>query len=174
MFHFCIMGGRDGELTAGEKICVVIFGGAEFRLPTIAKQILENRHRAKNGLPRRSHLFVTICGGTALKVPTLAEEFMAMREAVNSGALSLDDWDRSAVELAADEGVRYESFTLMGGFSSSELPAENEEVDGLAINRHLGQIDAEAGAALELGVGQHGAQRSAIVRRALGAASVAV
>lgn len=172
MFHLCIMGGRDGELTAGEKICVAIFGGAQFRLSTIATQILEKRHRAKHNLPRRSHFFITICGGTELKVPTLAEEFTAMHDAINSGALTLQDWDLAAVELAADEGIRYGSFTLMGGFSSSGLPSENAEVDGLAIGRHLGHINAEAGAALELGVGQRGAQRAAIIRRALAAASI--
>ncbi len=170
MFHFCIMGGHGGELTAGQKVCVVVFGGCEFRLPTLAKQILENRRRAQHGLPKRTHLFITICGGTQLKSPTLAEEFMAMREAINSGVLTMEDWDAAVVELAAEEGLRYASVTLMGGFDASELPEENEEVDGLAINRHLGHIPDEAGTTLELGVGQRGAQRVAIVRRALATA----
>ena len=171
MFHFCIMGGREGELTPDQKVCITIFGGCELRRPTLAKQIIESRRRSSAGLPKRSHFFVTICGATELKLPTLAEEYLAMQEAVKSGVLAMGDWDAAMTHLVSDDVFQCDSFTLMGGFGSHELPAENEEVEGLAINRHLGHIPETAGKMLELGVGQRGAQRAAIIRQAFASAT---
>lgn len=169
MFHFCIMAGHDGELSADQKVCFTLFGGCSLRRPTLAKRIMEARRRQQSGLPRQTHFFVTICGGTELRTPTLAEEYLAMREAVGSGAINLAEWDMLAAQLAANESFTYGSFTLMGGFSGAELPPENEEVEGLAIARHVGNIPETAGKMLELGVGQAGAHRASFIRQAFAA-----
>lgn len=36
------------------------------------------------------------------------------------------------------------SFTLMGGFSENTFPTEDREIDGLAIQRHLGNASDRA------------------------------
>lgn len=166
MFHFCIMGGHEGELTADQQVCVTLFGGCELKRPTLAKQIIEMRRRPQGAMPKRIHFFITICGGTVLRTPTLAEEFLAMQEAVRAGLLALEDWDSAVARLGTDGAFQVGSFTLMGGFSSDEVPAENEEIDGLAINRHLGHISEHAGKTLELGVGRSGSERAAVLRQA--------
>ncbi|MEE9295097.1 MAG: hypothetical protein V3W34_09095 [Phycisphaerae bacterium] len=173
MFHFCIFGSREGELTPDQKVCITAFGACELRRPTLAKLLIESRQRAKAGLPKRTHFFITICGATELKLPTLAEEYLAMQEAVNSGVLTVGDWDAAMTHLSSDDVFQCDSLTIMGGFGSHELPAENEEVDGLALNRHLGHIPEQAGQMLELGVGQRGSQRAAIVRQAFATTALA-
>ena len=65
--------------------------------------------------------------------------------------------------------VSISSFTLMGGFSECELPSEDEEVDSLALQRHLGHIPESAGQILQYGIGRRGAERFATLRRALAA-----
>ena len=42
----------------------------------------------------------------------------------------------------------------------------NEEVEGLALNRHLGRIPEDAGTMLEMAVGQGGSQRASLIGRA--------
>jgi hypothetical protein len=167
MIHFCICGGHDGDLSSEHRVCITVFGACELRLPTLAKRLLEQKHRRKEGLPKRSHFFITLCGATELKSPTMAEEFIALQDAVDSGALTLAEYDDAIGRLNGDTGIECGSFTMMGAFSNDALPAENEEVDGLAINRHLGRITDEAGATLEMGVGQKGSQRSGVLRKAL-------
>ncbi len=174
MFHFCMFGGHEGELSGDQEVFVTMFGACELRKPTIAKQLMEHRTRTNAGLPRRKHFFVTLFGATELKSPTLAEEFLSMQEAIRSGALSVGDWDSALAHLSSGDGYQYGSFTFMAGMSSSELPDENEEIEGLAINRHLGHIDNEAGQTLEMGVGRGGAQRASVVRQALASASRAM
>ncbi|MCH7526209.1 MAG: hypothetical protein IID39_02120 [Planctomycetes bacterium] len=168
MVHFCICGAHEGHLGPDKKTYVTIFGACELTRPTVAKQIIDMRRRAAAGLPKtRSHFFVTICAATELKAPTLAEEYLDMQEAVKAGVITLEEWDSAVARLSAEEAFQIGSFTIMGAFDGSEVPSENEEVEGLALNRHLGHIPEQAGTTLELGVGQRGSQRTAVLRRAL-------
>jgi hypothetical protein len=170
MVHFCVCGAHGGQLSPDKRFYVTICGACELKRPTVAKQIVEMRRRSAAGMPQvRNHFFVTVCGATEIKVPTLAEEYIDMKEAVKGGMITLEEWDVAVAQLSADESYRVGSFTLMGAFEDCELPSENEEVDGLAINRHLGHIPEEAGTTLELGVGRSGSQRTAVLRRALAA-----
>ena len=59
------------------------------------------------------------------------------------------------------------SLTLFGTFSESELPSENEEIEGLALQRHIGTITDNSGQILELGVGRSGAQRRTVLQQAI-------
>ena len=60
-------------------------------------------------------------------------------------------------------------FTLMGGFSEMVLPSEEEEIEGLAVQRHLGNISDSAGEVLQYGIGRKDVERRATLRRALAA-----
>ncbi len=171
MIHFCIMGAHEGELTAERKVCVTIFGACELKRPTLAKQIIEMRQNSHTGAPVRSHFFITICGATELLAPTLAEEYLAMQEAIRAGTLTVEEWDAAIAQLGSDSGFQYGSLTLMGGFDSNGVPEESAEVDGLAINQHLGRIPEPAGRTLEFGVGRSGSERAAVVRQAFASAA---
>ena len=105
-------------------------------------------------------------GATEINAPTLAEEFIDLQELLRSGELRMDDWERHAADAGRSD-VSISSFTLMAGFSECELPSENEEVDSLALHRHLGNIPESAGAVLQHGIGQRGAERRATLRRAV-------
>ncbi|NOS99167.1 MAG: hypothetical protein HOP29_00900 [Phycisphaerales bacterium] len=165
MIQFCIFGGHEGQLNTEKKIYVTIFGGCELKKQTLARRIVESRRRPSNGEPsRRRFFFVTIFGGTEVKLPTLAEEYLDMQDAMRAGLITPADWE--AAQLL-DEDVNYGSFTAFGGFEASHLPSEDEEVEGLAINRHLGHIPENAGHMLEHAVGRSGSHRTAILRQAL-------
>jgi len=131
----------------------------------VANMELVGRH-GERGHRRGGPFFLTIFGGVDIKSPTLAEEFLDLREMISGGALTLEDWDRAMASLGSAD-IPIASFTLFGGFDECELPSESEEIDSLAIQRHLGNISESAGRVLQLGIGQRDARRSATVRRAL-------
>lgn len=167
MIHFCVFGGHEGQLSPDKKFYVTICGACELKRPTLAKQIVEMRRRAEAGLPHPStHFFVTIFGATEIKSPTLAEEFLDFKDAIASNMFTTEEWHAAVARLGGDEGMRIDSFTLCGAFSANELPSENEEVEGLALNRHLGHIPDDAGTMLEMAVGQGGSQRASLIGRA--------
>jgi len=168
MIHFCIFGSQEGTLSAEKRAYVTLFGACELRQPTMAKRILEERQlRTAGRATIRQSFFLTMFGTTSVKLPTLAEEYLDLQEAMRSGALSVGEWDAAMAQLSAESG-NYASFTAFGAFEAAELPSEKEEVEGLALNRHLGHIPDEAGKTLELAVGSGGSQRAAVIRQALG------
>jgi hypothetical protein len=167
MVQFCIMGGYEGRVRPEPKLYVTFMGGCDLKRSTVARQILAQRLQEREG---RTHpprqFFLTIMGGVEITCPTLAEEFIDLREMIHSGNLSMDDWDRAMADLGRSD-VSIGSFTLMGGFAESELPSENEEIESLAVQRHIGTISDSAGQVLQFGVGQRDAERRATLRRAV-------
>jgi hypothetical protein len=170
------MSGHEGRIRTNErKVYFTLMGACELVRPTFARQILAQRRKAKNPdavAHQGWHFFLTIMGATEISAPTLAEEFLDLRELIKTGALSPDDWDRGLLEAGQSDQF-ISSFTLMGGFSETELPGENEEVESLALHRHLGNIPDQAGQVLQLAIGQHDAERRATVRRAFDTAQLA-
>ncbi len=170
MIQVCIMSGHEGRLRAEKKLYITLMGGTELNRPTLAKQILMQRQQEKDvreGKPAgQRHFFLTIMGATEILLPTLAEEFIDMHETFRTGILAVEEWDRCVALLGkSDYGIA--SFTLMGGFSETTLPAEEKEIETLALHRHLGTIPETAGRILEFGIGQRDAERWATVRRAV-------
>ena len=167
MIQFCIMGGHEGRIRPDKKLYVTLMGGCELTRATVARQILTQRQQEKEG---RTHpprqFFLTIMGGVDIKYPTLAEEFIDLRQMIQSGVLSMEDWDRAMIDLGRTD-VSIASFTLMGGFSENELPTEAEEIDSLAVQRFLGNISNSAGEVLQYGIGQKDSERRATLRRAM-------
>ncbi len=173
MFHFCIFGAQAGQLSASKRVYITICGGCELKKPTLAKLVLERKRRKAAGLPvYRQHMVFTLFGATEIKLPTMAEEFIDLQDAMQSGHISRHEWEEALVEVTTDDPVRLGSMTICGGFEADELPDENAEIDGLALNRHIGRIPEAAGKTLELGVGQGGAQRMAALKQAITMASV--
>jgi len=167
MIQFCIMGGYEGLIRPEKKIYVTLMGGCELKRSTVARQILFQRRLDAEGVRRPGRqFFLTIMGGVEITCPTLAEEFIDLREMVSSGALSMSDWDRAMADLGRTE-VSYASFTLMGGFGENALPSEEQEIESLAVQRHLGNISESAGEVLQYGIGQHDGERRATLRRAI-------
>ncbi len=167
MIQFCIMGGYEGVIRPEKKIYVTLMGGCDLQQTTVARQILNRRRQAAEAQPApRSQFFLTIMGGVEIHCPTLAEEFIDLREMIHSGVLSMSDWDQAMADLGRSEGS-YASFTLMGGFSESQLPTEEQEIESLAVQRHLGNISESAGEVLQFGIGQRNAERRATLRRAI-------
>ena len=167
MIQFCIMGGYEGMIRPERKFYFTLMGGAELRRPTVARQILAQRQNAAQGLPKAPwQFFLTIMGGTEIISPTLAEEFIDLREMVQSGSLSMSDWDQAMADLTRTD-VSVGSFTLMGGFSENTLPSEDQEIESLALQRHLGNISDRATEVLQYGIGQRNSERRATLRRAV-------
>ncbi len=166
MVHFCIFGGYEGPLSPEKKCCFTLFGGCALRRPTLARQLIAARQIRDGNAPIPKLVFITIFGATEIKCPTLAEEFLDLREAVATGALDPAQWDFYLAELDRWQSSAVMALTLFGAFSESELPAEKDEIESLALQRHLGQIDDDSGRILEMGIGQNGAQRRAIIRQA--------
>jgi len=167
MIQFCVMGGYEGRIRSEAKVYVTFMGGCELKRATVARQILTQRLHEREGktqAPRQ--FFLTIMGGVQITCPTLAEEFIDLREMINSGALSMDDWDRAMADLGRSD-ISIASFTLMGGFAENELPSEEQEIESLAVQRHLGTISDSAGQVLQFGVGRRDAERRATLRRAI-------
>ena len=167
MIQFCIMSGHEGLLPTERKFFFTLMGGCSFRRPTVARQILAARRNEAEGNPRAPRqFFLSIMGGVDINCPTLAEEFIDLREMIQSGALSMSDWDQAMADLGRTD-ASIGSFTLMGGFSENSLPSENQEIESLAVQRHLGNISEEAGTILQFGIGQRNAERRATLRRAV-------
>lgn len=167
MIHATIFAGHEARLQPGRRFFLTLFGACQLAWPTVARQLLAQRqaerdHRPPDGKP----FFLTIFGGAGIKSPTLAEEFIDLRELISGGMLATEDWERSLVQLGHTGGAAA-SFTIFGAFDECELPSEDEEVDSLAVQRHLGNIPESAGQVLQYGIGQSGAERTATVRRAI-------
>ncbi|HUU85726.1 MAG TPA: hypothetical protein VM243_19690 [Phycisphaerae bacterium] len=170
MFHLCMFGSYEGRLTVKKRVVFTAFGASELHRPTLARRLLSECARGQEAkAERRRPVVITLFGASEIKAPTLAEEFLDLREAMRSGALTHDALDRLLADLAAeDEGAVF-SLTLFGTCSEAELPDENEEVDGLALQRHLGNISENEVQVLQYGVGQDDAQRRAVLRQAMAA-----
>lgn len=166
MIHVTIFGGHEGYLQPDKRFYLTVFGGCELKRPTVARQLLVQRQAGRNPQIDRKPFFLTLFGASGTKAPTLAEEFIDLREMIGSGLLAPADWERSVIELGQTEGA-LASFTIFGGFDECELPSEDEEIDSIAVQRHLGNIPESAGQVLQYGIGRHGAERTAAVRRAI-------
>ncbi|MCP4247098.1 MAG: hypothetical protein GY778_08615 [bacterium] len=170
MLQVCMFGSYEGRLRANKRIFFTLFGGCTLRRPTLARRMMteRNQRQGERPVPRR-HVMITLFGATEIKAPTLIEEFLDLQEGLRSGALSVESWDQFAAELALTEDETTMSVTLFGGFEEAALPAEDEEVDALALQRHLGNISDSAVQVLQLGVGQDEAHRRAVLRQAAAA-----
>ena len=166
MIRFTIFSGYEGRLRPDGTFYLTLFGGCELIRPTIARQTMARRELERDGRPiRQRPFFLTIFGGASIKLPKLAEEFLDFRESMSTGVLAMPDWERSVTDLGQSDSI-FGSFTLFGGFEEEELPSETEEIDAIALHRHLGNLSDTAGQILQYGIGQHGTERYATVRRA--------
>ena len=167
MIQVCIMGGHEGVIRPEPKIYFTLMGSCELKRQTVARQILAQRQQQKEGVTKPpKQFFLTVMGGAEIQSPTLAEEFIDLREMIQSGALSLGDWDRAMSDMSRSD-VRIGSFTLMGGFSENVLPSDEDEIEGIAVQRHLGNISDSAGEVLQYGIGRKDIERRATLRRAV-------
>ena len=171
MIQVTIFSGRSGDLRLDNSFYFTLFGGFELTRPTIARQILAKRdaERYGNRVSARP-FFLTIFGGGSIKCPTLAAEFLDLRETLGGGLLDPSDWERAMGDIGHGAPI-YGSFTLFGGLDESGLPSEEQEIDSLAVQQHLGNIPESAGQVLQCGIGQRGSERTATLRRAILAAS---
>ena len=167
MLQLCVFGGYEGPLSAEKKCCFTVFGGCTLRRPTLARQIITARRVRDGVVATPKMIFVTLFGGTEIKYPTLAEEFVDMREAIRGNVLRPDDWDRYLLDVEQFNSSSLLSLTMFGSFSESELPTEDEEVEGLALQRHFGNLSDSGSRVLETGVGQRGSARHAVIRQAV-------
>lgn len=167
MIQVTVFSGRSGELRMDSSFYLTLFGRFELTRPTIARQILAKRQAQRPGhLPSARPFFLTIFGGGTIKSPTLAAEFIDLKETISSGLLEMADWERAMSDLAQGEPI-LGSFTLFGGLDESGLPSEAQEIDSLAVQRHLGNIPESASQVLQYGIGQGGSERTATLRRAI-------
>lgn len=161
------MSGHEGQLRSEKKFYLTLMGQCTLVRPTIAQMIMDQRGRERNSNQSPApKFFLTIMGNTELTCPTLTQEYLDLREMIDSGSFSLHNWEQTLIELTnVDHAIA--SFTLMGQFDESGLPSENDEVDGLALHRHLGNLCEESLNILQSGVGLGGAERRTIIYRAL-------
>jgi hypothetical protein len=171
MLQLCLFGGYGGPLRPEKKVYFTAFGGSDLMRPTLARRIAWARDHQKTGSTSKHRYFIiTLFGGTDIKSPPLAEEFIDLKAMVRSGGLLLREWDRCLAEMHRFENESITSITLFGGLGEDEIPAEDVEIDSLALQRHLGNIPDRAGEILQLGVGQSGTQRTAVIHQAVAAA----
>jgi hypothetical protein len=169
MLQVSVFGSYEGRLRAEKKLYFTMFGGSDLMRPSLARRI-ERARRLRGGSQDRPHrcVVVTLFGATEIKSPTLAEEYLDLKAMMDAGLISLGGWDRDVSDVQAFEETTISGITLFGGFDEDSLPEEDTEVDALATHRHLGNISEAAGKILELGIGQTGGQRYAVLREALG------
>ncbi len=167
MIQVTIFGGHEGQLRFDKWFYLTLFGGFSLTRPTVARQVLAvRRAEQEHKQAVRRPFFLTIFGGGSIKSPTLAEEFIDLQEMLRTELLTMEDWERAVADLGrTDFGVA--SFTMFGGFDECALPSENEEVDSLAAQRHLGTISDGAGQVLQYGIGHRGSERRATLSCAL-------
>ncbi len=167
MLQLCVFGGYEGPLSAGKRCYFTLFGGCTLTRPTLARQLITARRAGRGPSPAPQSIFITIFGGSCVKCPTLADEFVDLREAVNNGSLDLASWDTYMAELDRWHSAAIASLTLFGGFEESELPSEDEEIEGIALQRHFRTLGEESGRILEMGVGQGGSSRRTVIQQAV-------
>lgn len=171
MIHLTLFSGHEGRLLPGRLFYLTFCGGCDVIRPTVARQILMQREAERNPAVRvHRPFFLTIFGSVDVTAPTLAEEFLDLREMIRAGLLTPREWDRFAALLGRQEGL-VSSLTLFGSFSEDEVPPEDEEVDALAVQQHLGNIPEPAAEVLRFGIGQKGGERLSTIRRAMAVAS---
>lgn len=166
MIHVCIFSAHEGVVRPERKFYITLFGACSLVRPTVAKRLISRQQRpAEQAATPPPVFFLTLFGATEIKAPTLAEEFLDLRQALDSRALTLEEWDRAMAELTQLD-VSVSSLTLFAGFGECELPEETEEIDALALQRHLGNISDSAGQILQYAIGQRQTERTATIRRA--------
>jgi len=167
MVQVTIFGGHDGQLRGDKWFYLTLFGSCDLLRPTIARQLLANRGNEGQAVaPERKPYFLTLFGGVDIKSPTLCAEFIDLKEMLGAGLLTMTDWERAVTGLG-QEGSGVASFTIFGGFNETALPSENEEIESLASQRHLGNVSESAGQILQFGIGQGGSERRATIHRAI-------
>jgi len=188
MIQVTIFSGRQGPFRYDDTWYITVFGGCELIRPTIAREIMIARQleRAEAGarqqpapqdaygtMPAMMHrhrpgkpFFFTLFGGTSVKHPTLAEELVDLQQLIRSGELTLDEWD-SALFAITKLRQSCGSFTVFGSFDEAELPDEDEEVNSLAMQCHLGNISESSREVLQAGIGLRDSDRRAVVHRAV-------
>lgn len=172
MVQFSMFGGYEGVLDAEGRMYITIFAGTDLKRPPFASRVAAMRRRGEQDWRPSRGFVLTICGGVEIKWPPLAEEFLALRDALRTGTMTMDDWDR-ALAQTSDEGLFHPaSFTLFGALSVDEVPDEDKELEGLALQRHHGEIPDAAVQELLLAIGQTGVQRLVAVRQAVATASL--
>jgi len=190
MIQVTIFGGRDGPYRYDDTFYLTLFGACELTKPTLARQyMIARQHETANPNPQRpptfwqkmesmgstkprhgiysaKPFFLTVFGAVSIKNPTLAEELVDLQELIRSDELSLEEWDRAMLTLSHLESS-CSSFTLFAGFDESELPSEDEEVNSLAMQCHLGNISEPSREVLQAGIGLKDSDRRAVLHRAV-------
>ncbi len=167
MIQLCAFGGYEGPLRREKKCFLTVFGGSDLNRPTLARQLISAQAQKDGKGAASKMIFLTLFGSTSIKCPTLAEEYLDLKQSVENGSLELGDWRNYISELDQFQSSSLMSLTLFGSFAEHTLPTENEEVEGLALQRHFGNISDDSGHVLELGVGRSGAHRNSVVFQAL-------
>ena len=171
MIKITIFAGHEGQWAARSQFYLTLFAGVELWRPTVARQIIMAREAERAGPSQNAGnhttFFLTLCGGVEIKWPTMAAEYLELRNALSSGVLRMEDWDVRAMTLSDKKPSSSSTLTLLSGFDEDKLPEEKEEIDALAIQRHIGAISEEGSQILQLGIGQKQAERLSIVRRAI-------
>ena len=167
MLQFCVFGGHEGLLSPEKKCFLTVFGGCTLKRPTLARQMMAAQRGAEGRIQRPKMIFITLFGSTSIVCPTLAEEYIDMREAVRGGAIDMERWDFYLAELDRWESSSLMSMTLFGSLSETDVPDEDTEIEGLALQRHFNNIGEESGRILEMGVGQAGSHRRTVIQQAV-------
>lgn len=171
MVQVTIFAQHEGQLRSDKLFYLTMFGTCELTVPTGAKLTLMRREQEKQHRHDRSKpFFLTLFGQTEIKLPTIAEEYLDLRQMIDGGLLTLEEWELSMAMTAAGDGS-VSSFTMFAGFEEGSLPSENSEIDSLALHRHLGNISEASSQVLQYGIGQPEIERLATLRRALLAAA---
>ncbi|GJM23989.1 MAG: hypothetical protein DHS20C16_04040 [Phycisphaerae bacterium] len=167
MLQLCAFGGYEGPLSREKKCFLTVFGSSDLNRPTVARQLMAARSQKEGKTPASKLIFLTLFGSTSIKCPTLAEEYLDLQQCVENGSLELGDYKNYITELDQYQSSTMMSLTLFASLAEHTLPTENEEVEGLALQRHFGNISDDSGHILELGVGRSGAHRNSVVYQAL-------
>ena len=103
------------------------------------------RERERNGSSHApKQFFLTIMGATEITAPTLAQEFMDLRDLLQSGSITMADWDRHSGDVGrmfvegCDELQRRLIALRRGGLEHSGL---NGAIGRIAVLRKERQDD---------------------------------
>ena len=167
MLQLCVFSEYEGPLSREKKCFLTVFGTSRLNRPTVARQLIAAQAEKNGKAATPKMIFLTLFGSTSIKCPTLAEEYLDLQQCVENGSLRLGDYNSYISELDQFQSNSLISLTLFGVFAEHSLPTEDEEVEGLALQRHFGNISDDSGHILELGVGRGGAHRNSVVFQAM-------
>lgn len=174
MIHFTVFGGTEAEISPAGFTALTVFGGAEFRQPTLAQRIVQRRREQgktmsmwDRWLGRDRSLVITVFGGSEITAPTIMEEYASLRGLIESQAMSTEECQQWVEKITGgdDRGAEISRLTFFGA-CTYEAPTVKAERKALDAAEGAGIITAKTREELVQAIGCPSGTAASVVARA--------